>query len=329
MLSINTLKTLYKLSFSSKDGHNLRQACLRAMGKIKVGYDTLLENEFKVLEALENAPKDVQAAVKEEAILASSEKVLNLVEKNVGRNKLDVIKKYFQEKNIGIKEFVHGVKSTDPSLGRRFHEEAHAKMLELSSFNEFFTYLYRIITAKTPEELAAVNDLTREEFYKTLGVTPEGFAKVLITFGGVAAFMDEKTALLVEKWITVAKVVIPGWLQSLGLGAIMLNLGLWFVGAWIMGLIFGIDRLTNFVRKVVMSFTNLPLVLVTQLVKIMRLTYGFVINIASQIWGSVKKFFSSFFRREAKLNVLKQASLLAKKDTTFKRALLLTLSRNH
>ena len=321
MLSHNTLKTLYKLSFSSKEGHNLRQACLRAMGKIKVGYDALLENEFKVLEALENAPKDVQAAVKEEAILAASEKTIQIVEKNIGRSKLEVIKKYFIEKNIGVKEFVHGVKSTDPTLGRRFHEEAHAKMLSLTSFNDFFTYLYRIIIAKTPEELAAVNDLTREEFYRTLGVTPAGFAKVLITFGGMAAFMDDHTAHLVERWITVAKVVIPGWLKSLGLGAIMIKLGLWFVGAWLVGLIFGMDRFSNLIRKVVMSFTNLPIAMVTQLVKIVRLTYGVVIQVASQVWGNVKKFFSSFFRREAHLNVLKQAKLLANTDIAFKRAL--------
>jgi hypothetical protein len=131
--------------------------------------------------------------------------------------------------------------------------------------------------------------------------------------------MDTHTAHIVEKWITVAKVAIPGLLKGIGLGAIILKIGIWLAGAWLLGLIIGPEVLASFIRKFIGAFIHIPIIFITNLIQTIKASLALVAKIASNVFGFVKSWFTKAMHT---VGVMKQARLLANLDPSFKRAYL-------
>lgn len=97
-----TIATLYKLSFQSPQGHNLRQACLMAMGKIRVANDQ--DKVETIVEDLEKAPKDVQNQAKLNIVSELAIKTVEEETKRLAPKGLNLIKAWIKKHSVHIKD---------------------------------------------------------------------------------------------------------------------------------------------------------------------------------------------------------------------------------
>ena len=305
------------MSFHSPEGHNLRKACLKAMGKIKSASNEdrgELESFLNRIDEynLENAPDDVKGAVKEEAVLLVTQ--ASIRDLKIPMQYTHPIKEEFERLNIGIKEIIHS-KDVQPSKAGRFFDYVK-RYLNYIAFKDGFVFLSNVIKAETPEELASVYNMTMVEFFKALGVSSSAYESYIKNeFGSKYEFLDYLKEYTILKWLYVMKFKAAEFLDNYKMGSIIKKIGMWSPAGLILGVIFGQNVVANFLRKYFGAFSHLPIVYITSVLQGIRTTIGYVAKIASSVFNFVKSWFTKAMYNEG---VMKQARLLANRDSQFK-----------
>jgi hypothetical protein len=274
-----TIATLYKLSFQSPQGHNLRQACLMAMGKIRLANEQ--DKVETIVEDLENAPKNVQDETKlnivsELAIKTIEEETKRLAPKGLNLIKAWIKKHSVQIKDIQNKAFAIATSPIDAvSIAFDVIQFNLNKKKDGGDLVGTIGFIASVLSADSPEDLVESESKEWEKFKPYL-----------------PAFLGLGAAAVDEHWIHIQKYVLKYGYET------MTAVKMWIKGAsWLkivgtvagsftiilaLCVLFGTHNIYMLLKKIATLVFGLPLAILNDAISVLR--WGF---------SEIKSFFNN------------------------------------
>lgn len=314
-----TIATLYKLSFQTPKGHSLRQACLIAMGKVRVASDAKVET---VVEDLAEASKDVQNEAKLNLVAELAVETVEKHEKSLASKGLNAIKSWIKKhsvtmQNIQNKNFAIASSPVD-AVGIAF-EVIDLNLNKTKSGGDIVGTISFISSVLNAE---SIEDLVKAEAKEW-----EKFKPYLPTFLGLGAVAIEEHWLDIQKYALKygyeALHAVEMWLHGASwlkvLGAVAGSMAVIFA----LCLLFGSHNIYMLLKKAAALVFGIPLAALNDAISALKWGYNKIKGIFDDAGAKLKKWWDeeeeTVVKKTASRLVIREFKKLAMEDDRFYR----------
>ena len=314
-----TIATLYKLSFQTPKGHSLRQACLIAMGKVRVASDAKVET---IVEDLADAPKDVQNEAKLNLVAEAMVSTVEEHEKKLAPKGLNKIKAWIKKHSVTIQNIQNknfAVVSAPVDAVSIAFEVIDLNLNKTKSGGDIsgtISFIASVLSADSAEDLL-----------KAEGKEWEKFKPYLPTFLGLGAVAVE------ENWISIQKYALKYGYEALHAVEMWLHGASWLkVAGAVAGsfaviltlcLLFGSHNVYMLLKKAAALVFGLPMAVINDVLSAVKWGYNKVKGIFDDAGAKLKAWWDeeeeTVVKKTANRIVIREFKKLAMQDEKFYR----------
>jgi hypothetical protein len=205
----------------------------------------------ELISQIENLPSKEKNEIKVQTLNSILSESSTEIKQQLGEDTLNAIKEYMEENNI---KDIDSPKKTKASLNAKKIFSIFLEKLSSSPITSI-KLLANALLAKDFEDLYQAALINKTEVEKTLGPAANlilaGVSSItLYEFKGLVwAYLVNKFNLLFLSVMSSSGVVLVPWL----------------LGAWFIGVVFGKEKIKNFLLKSLMLIANLPITIITDI----------------------------------------------------------------
>jgi hypothetical protein len=314
-----TIATLYKLSFQTPKGHSLRQACLIAMGKVRVASDAKVET---IVEDLADAPKDVQNEAKLNLVAEAMVSTVEEHEKKLAPKGLNKIKAWIKKHSVTIQNIQNknfAVVSAPVDAVSIAFEVIDLNLNKTKSGGDIsgtIAFIASVLSAESAEDIV-----------KAQGKEWEKFKEYLPSFLGLGAVAVE------ENWISIQKYALKYGYEALHAVEMWLHGASWLkVAGAVAGsfaviltlcLLFGSHNVYMLLKKAAALVFGLPMAVINDVLSAVKWGYNKVKGIFDDAGAKLKAWWDeeeeTVVKKTANRLVIREFKKLAMQDEKFYR----------
>ena len=314
-----TIATLYKLSFQTPKGHSLRQACLIAMGKVRVASDAKVET---IVEDLADAPKDVQNEAKLNLVAEAMVSTVEEHEKKLAPKGLNKIKAWIKKHSVTIQNIQNknfAVVSAPVDAVSIAFEVIDLNLNKTKSGGDIsgtISFIASVLSADSAEDLLKAESKEWEKF-----------KPYLPTFLGLGAVAVE------ENWISIQKYALKYGYEALHAVEMWLHGASWLkVAGAVAGsfaviltlcLLFGSHNVYMLLKKAAALVFGLPMAVINDVLSAVKWGYNKVKGIFDDAGAKLKAWWDeeeeTVVKKTANRLVIREFKKLAMQDEKFYR----------
>lgn len=311
-----TIQTLYKLSFETPKGHQLRRACLIAMGKVRLASDGDVK---ELVEDLEDADKKTQDMAKLAVIGEMIGESIAEEEDKLKSAGLSTVKSFLKKAGMGIaevQEVLFTTVVTVPSLTMGYLlEKTHQKLESMKAPSQVIKVLADILSATTPEELCEAQGTNWESFVKSFKDKGPDITDASLLVAVTEEMLDTQKSIF--KWgIKVIEGLYAGITQHT-LGAVVHAVAHSFGVLIALGILFGWHNTYMIFKKLATAFIHLPMAIITDINNALKWGWKKMVDVFTSAGSALSSWFKDETKKTASRRVLREAKKLAMVDDHF------------
>lgn len=314
-----TIATLYKLSFQTPKGHSLRQACLIAMGKVRIASDAKVET---VVEDLAEASKDVQNEAKLNLVAELAVETVEQHEKKLAPKGLNAIKSWIKKHSVTFQKLqdnafaVASSPVTAVGVAFKIIDEKLNKAKSGGDIVGTISFIASVLNAKSVEDLVEAESTEWNKFKphlpSFLGLGAVAIEEHWLDIQKYALKYGYEALHAVEMWLHGAS-----WLKVLG--AVVGS----FVAIMVICLLFGTHNVYMLLKKAAALVFGLPLAVLNDAISALKWGYNKIKGIFDDAGAKLKKWWEeeeeTVVNKTASRLVIREFKKLAMEDDRFYR----------
>lgn len=316
MTRMQTLQRVYKLSFQSPQGHNLRQACLIAMGKVKMANEGNVE---EVVEDLEQSDPATQEMAKLAVIGEMIGEVVAEEHQKLNSAGLNTVLSWMKKAGIAlhdVQDILYKTTVNTPTLMMgKLLEKTHKKLESMKSPSQVIKLLAQVLSAQTPQELCEAQGEDWQKFVQSFkGDGPD------ITDASVVVAITEEmldTQKSIFKWGLKVIEGLYAWVTQHTLGAVVHAVMHSFGVLIVLGVLFGWKNTYMIFKKLATTFIHLPLAIITDINNALKWGWNKIKDIFTSAGTALSSWFKEETQKTANRRVIREFKKLASIDTQF------------